>query len=192
MPWIAVGLSIMATLMSTISYLGMPGEMIKNGVTLAFAYLAIPLNMLVIFWLWVPFFMRLRMTSAYEYLENRFDYRARLLGGLLFLCLRMGWMSMVMYTASMALEQVLGINALLSEATAWELNWMIALVGIAATLYTCLGGIRAVIWTDVLQSLMLFGGAAITLLYVMWHTQSGPLDWWDKVSLLGTSHTRPQ
>src|SRR5262245_50949007 len=74
MPWLAVGLSILATLFSTISYLGSPGEVIKHGIGFFLGYLAIPLNFLVVMYLWVPFFMRLKLTSAYEYLEQRFSY----------------------------------------------------------------------------------------------------------------------
>src|SRR5690606_26132676 len=73
MPWMAVGLSLLATLMSSISYMGVPGEMITNGVAMFAQYLSLPFSMLVVLGIWVPFFMRLRMTSAYEYLERRFD-----------------------------------------------------------------------------------------------------------------------
>src|SRR5262249_40357963 len=100
MPWLAVGLSLLATLMSSISYMGVPGEVVSNGITMFFQYLALPFSMAVVLGVWVPFFMRLRFTSAYEYLEKRFDYRARLLGGFLFLFMRLGWMSMVMYVGS--------------------------------------------------------------------------------------------
>ena len=85
MPWLAVGLSIMATLLSSITYLGMPGEIVKNGVAILAMQLAIFPVMIIVVWVLIPFFMRLRFTSAYEYLERRFDYRARLLGGVLFL-----------------------------------------------------------------------------------------------------------
>lgn len=181
MPWIAVGMSLLATLLSTISYLGVPGEVIKNGVALFAGYLAIPFSMLVVLFVWVPFFMRLRMTSAYEYLERRFDYRARLLAGGLFLLLRLGWISLVMYTASLALARM----------TELPLLAVIVTVGAAATVYTCVGGIRAVIWNDVLQFVMLFGGTFVTIGYVMWSTNSGPLQWWDFVSAKSESHTRP-
>ena len=77
MPWFAVGLSIMATLFSTLSYVGGPGEMIKNGIGMSMGVLSIPFSMLVIFYLWIPFFMRLGVTSAYEYLERRFNYSVR-------------------------------------------------------------------------------------------------------------------
>ena len=63
MPWWAMGLSIMATLFSTLSYLGAPGEMIKNGIGMALGTLAVPFSLVVVFYLWIPFFMRLRLTS---------------------------------------------------------------------------------------------------------------------------------
>src|SRR5688572_30560633 len=159
MPWFAVGLSIMATLLSTITYLGSPGEMIRYGVAYFAGYLSIPLVAIVVIYLWIPFFMRLHMTSAYEYLENRFDYRARLLAGVLFLLLRLGWMSMVVYTASMAmvhmtwepLNEIVGWLGM-ADVPAASLFLVIGVTGIAATVYTCVGGMRAVIWTDVLQS----------------------------------------
>src|SRR5262245_42799467 len=68
MPWFAVGLSMMATFMSTNTFLGSPGEVIKYGPAYIFGYLAYPLVAAVVIGLWIPFFMRLRMTSAYEYL----------------------------------------------------------------------------------------------------------------------------
>ena len=89
MPWLAVGLSIMATLMSTMTYLGVPGEVVKHGVGSSCGYLAVPFSMAVVLLLWVPFFMRLRLTSAYEYLEQRFNYRGRLLAGCCSSCC--GW-----------------------------------------------------------------------------------------------------
>src|SRR5437868_10489204 len=92
MPWLAVGLSIMATLFSTLSYLGAPGEMIKNGIGMSLGSLAIPFSLVVVFYLWIPFFMRLKLTSAYEYLERRFNYTVRLIGAVLFILLRLGWM----------------------------------------------------------------------------------------------------
>ena len=212
MPWMAVGLSLMATLMSTISYLGVPGEMIKHGVALFIGQLSIPLSMTVVLLLWVPFFMRLRLTSAYEYLERRFNYAARLLGGGLFLLLRLGWMSLVMYTASLALAEMMRsvlpadavdpLAAWLSDGAGSEvapplwretfLFWVIGVVGLAATVYTALGGIRAVIWTDVLQFLMLFGGTWFILGYVLWTTGTGPTHWWATVTANTPKHTNPQ
>lgn len=182
MPWMAVGLSLMATLMSTISYMGLPGEAIKYGFAFFCGYLALPFSMAVVLCLWVPFFMRLHMTSAYEYLETRFDYRARLLAGLLFLLLRLGWMSLVVYTASLALAQMTDLPLLA----------IVAAVGLAATVYTCIGGMSAIIWTDVLQFLMLFGGVVIIVGYVVLTTGTGPTHWWATVSAHTVRHTSPQ
>ena len=181
MPWLAVGLSIMATLLSSISYLGLTGEMIKYGVSVFGMYLAWPAAMLVVVPLFIPFFMRLRLTSAYEYLEKRFDYRARLLGGSLFFLLRLGWISMVMYTGSLALAGM----------TDWNIYAVIVVLGLAATLYAFFGGFEAVVWTDVLQAIMLFGGAFAIVVFVWWSTGQGPAGWWTTASTIDQAHTRP-
>jgi solute:Na+ symporter, SSS family len=168
MPWMAVGLSIMATLLSSLTYLSVTGEVVKSGIAAFMTQVAIlPAAPLVLF-LFIPFFMRLRFTSAYEYLEHRFDVRARLLGGGLFFLLRLLWVSMVMYSGSIALATMGG----------WNFYVTIAVLGIAATIYTYFGGLEGVVWTDVLQSLMLFGGAAAIVLYVWFDTGAGPFTWW--------------
>jgi solute:Na+ symporter, SSS family len=207
MPWMAVGLSLLATLMSSISYMGMPGEIIAKGVTMFTQYLALPFSMFVVLFIWVPFFMRLKMTSAYEYLERRFDRRVRLMGGLLFLLLRLGWMSMVMYVGSLALSQMTFsliaadkadplASWLFSDAETLPLlretllYWIIAAVGVSATLYASAGGFRAAVWNDVLQSVMLLGGTLVVLAYVAWTTGTGPFDWWRIASEHTEAHTK--
>ncbi|HLJ10331.1 MAG TPA: hypothetical protein VKU82_04045, partial [Planctomycetaceae bacterium] len=164
MPWFAVGLSIMATLFSTLSYLGAPGEMIKHGIGMSVGVLAIPFSMAVVTLVWIPFFMRLHITSAYEYLERRFNYAVRLIGAVLFVLLRLGWMSMVIFAASMALDRVKG------DDIAWlsgpDIYWWIAGVGLFAAIYTAVGGIQAMIWTDVLQCVLLLAGVLLAIGYV--------------------------
>jgi SSS family solute:Na+ symporter len=193
MPWLAVGLSIMATLLSTNTYLGAPGEMIRYGPAYFFGFVGYPLAAIVVLSLWVPFFMRLRFTSAYEYLEQRYDERVRFIGALLFLGLRLGWMSMVVYTASMAMVTMVpgpleAVSHLLR--TPHPVYPVIAAVGIVATIYACLGGIRAVIWTDVLQAVMLFGGVILIIGYVAWAEGTGPAAWWAEVSATRDSPQR--
>lgn len=193
MPWFAVGLSIMATLMSTNTYLGAPGEMIKYGPAYFFGYLAYPLVALVVIGVWIPFFMRLRLTSAYDYLELRFDRRTRHLGTALFLGLRLGWMSMVVYTASMAMISMLPEPAArLAElcSASHPIYPFVIAVGAAATLYACVGGIRAVIWTDVLQAAMLLGGVVSIISFVAWHDHSSVGQWWTTVSAEAESAPR--
>ncbi len=180
MPWFAVGLSILATLFSTLSYLGMPGEMIKNGMGVFMGILAAPLSMAVIMLLWIPFFMRLKLTSAYEYLELRFNYPVRLIGASLFVLLRLGWMSMVIFAASMALDRVKGPDLLWLPGE--DIYWWIGLVGIIAAIYTAVGGIQAMIWTDVLQCLLLLAGVLLAIGYVAAVDGTGPIDWWKTAS----------
>jgi len=182
LPWMAVGLSIMATLLSSLTYLGLTGEVVKNGIAGFMTQAAIlPAAPLVLF-VFIPFFTRLRFTSAYEYLEHRFDYRARLLGGALFLLLRLGWVSLVMYSGSLALSKMGG----------WNFYATIAVLGVAATLYTYFGGLEGVVWTDVLQALMLFGGAAAIVLFVWFDTGDGPLAWWRVAGEHSKAHTTPE
>lgn len=175
MPWFAVGLSILATLFSTLTYLGMPGYTIKNGIALLLGFMAVPFSMTVVFFLWIPFFMRLRVTSAYEYLERRFNYGVRLIGATLFILLRLGWMSMVVYAASMALDRIKGGDFVFLPGH--DIFWWIGAVGVAAAIYTSVGGIQAMIWTDVLQCVLLLAGVLMVIFYVMIVDQTGPLDW---------------
>jgi SSS family solute:Na+ symporter len=182
LPWLAVGLSIMATLLSSLTYIGLTGEVVKNGIAGFMMQLAILPAALVVIPVFIPFFMRLRFTSAYEYLEHRFDYRTRLVGGGLFLLLRLGWVSLVMYTGSLAL----------SAMTGWNLYVVILLLGVSATLYTCFGGLEGVVWTDVLQAIMLFGGALAIVVYVWLDTGEGPLAWWRAAGKYSAAHTQPE
>lgn len=189
MPWFAVGLSILATLFSTLSYLGVPGEMIKHGVGHMMGYLSLPFTVTVIAFCWIPFYMRLRLTSAYEYLERRFSYSLRLLGAGLFLLLRLGWMSMVIFAASLALDRIKGPDLTLLPGP--DLYWWIAAIGVIAAVYTAVGGIQALIWTDVLQCLLLLAGVLLAIGYVIWTDGTGPFDWWATARDHGGKHTRP-
>ena len=106
MPWFAVGLSIVATVLSTVTYLSTPGEMIKNGVGANAQLFSYPLIFLLVSYFIIPFLMRLRVTTAYEYLEERFDLRTRIFGASIFILLRTAWMGMVIFTASLALAKI--------------------------------------------------------------------------------------
>ncbi len=183
MPWFAVGLSIMASLLSTISYLASPGEMIKNGPTMALAWLIVPFVFLVVSFVWLPFLMKLELTSVYEYLDRRFGRRAGQLASILFVfVLRLFWMGMVVLTASVAVADitygsVVGLVGTGFSLTSWTLVVLVS-VGLLATLYTVLGGIQAVIWTDVVQTVILIAGAILTLVIIVVETRTGPVDWW--------------
>ncbi len=168
MPWFAVGISVIASLVSSLTYLSEPGEVWNSGVThMAGKLLAIPLEMAFVFLVCVPFLMRFGYTSAYEYLGERFGPGTRLLGVVLFIANVVMWMGFVVLASSRALAQVSGIPL-----------WVIvATVGVIATIYTMLGGLRAVIWTDVAQVCILIGGGLVTIAYVAFTTDTSLPDW---------------
>jgi SSS family solute:Na+ symporter len=196
MPWLAVGLSIVATMLSTVTYLAAPGEVIQHGLAMAIGWLAIPIAFVVVNTLWIPFFMRLGVTSIYEYLERRFGLVARLTAVAMFvLILRLFWMATIVLTASRAVAQIthsslieiLSIDMTLNQ---WTLVVLLS-VGIFATFYTMLGGIKAVIWTDVAQFIALFSGVVLTLIFVAWHTGTGPIVWWQTTTAGSEGHALP-
>ena len=120
-------------------------------------------------WLFcIPFLMRFRFTSAYEYLGHRFGVATRKLGVALFICMVVLWMGFVVLASARTLAKVAEV----------DLIWVILTVGAVATIYTMLGGLRAVIWTDVIQVLLLIGGGLFTILYVGWQTGSWIPDWY--------------
>ncbi len=179
MPWFAVGLSLLASILSTITYLSIPGEIIKNGLGANSVLLSYPLVFVVVGYLVVPFFMRLQVTTAYEYLEKQFDLSTRLFGASIFILIRLAWMGTIVFTASGALATISG------------LSFTTVVLGVTAvgTIYTTLGGMRAVIWTDVVQFFILFGGALFTILYVIHDAGTGPVTWWNDIT---TAEMEPQ
>ncbi|NLY02235.1 MAG: sodium/solute symporter [Rhodopirellula sp.] len=175
MPWVLVGVSVMATLVSTLSYLSLPGEMIKHGVgyfasLLSFVFVIPLVNRLII-----PALMRLPVTSVYEYFERRYHVGVRLLGATVFIVMRLTWVGLIIYTASFAVAKMTG----------WPTPWVILIVGIVTTAYTTAGGMQAVIWSDFIQGLLLVGGAALIPLLIALKTQAGPLLWWQTFAEAG-------
>jgi len=152
-PFWAAGLSIFGTQLSAITYLAMPARAYATDWSL------LPLNIgilviapLVVF-VYIPIFRRLNITTAYEYLEKRFHVSIRIFGSLSFIAFQLGRMGIVILLPALALAAVTGVNVYLC----------IALIGILSTVYTALGGMEAVIWTDVLQAVVLIGGAFAAL-----------------------------
>jgi SSS family solute:Na+ symporter len=172
-PWFAVGLSVIATLMSSLTYVSEPGEVWKSGVTnVAGKMLAIPFEMLLVWLVIIPFLKRFRYTSAYDYLGERFGGSAKWLGITLFLWLAVSWMGFIVLVSS----------RIMADASGMDLRMMVAVTGVVATVYTVTGGLRAVIWTDVVQVVLMLGGAIMTMVYVAVETGGSPGDWYEAVS----------
>jgi len=153
MPWWAIGLSVMATQASAITFIGTTGQAFDDGMEFVQFYLALPFAMVVLCVVFVPFFYRARVFTAYEYLEQRFDGRTRALAGFLFLLSRGMGAGIILYAPAIVLSVILG----------WDERLTILLMAVVTVGYTMAGGITAVIWTDVVQMLMVFGGIAVAL-----------------------------
>src|SRR5690606_23903126 len=157
---VAVGLSLFATLLSSLSYLSYPGEMVKYGPVIFSGMLAFPLIYYVVGWFLIPKFMQLRVTSAYEILEINLGVSIRMLATFFFLSLRFLWMGTIIYiTVDTAILSIFGFDA------SYSLVISAAIMGITI-FYTTLGGLKAVVFTDVIQSGVLLGGALLTLFVV--------------------------
>jgi SSS family solute:Na+ symporter len=169
---VMVGISLFASLISTISYLAWPGEVIKYGPMMMFGtILAYPLVGVVVGWLMIPFIMRLRVTSAYEILELRLGPSVRTLGSLLFLSLRLMWMSVIVYaTTSRVLVPLLGLDPRYTPLVC-------AILAFVTIAYTAMGGLRAVVITDMIQSAILLGAAIVTVLVIN-ASLGGVHAWW--------------
>jgi SSS family transporter len=157
MGWFPVGLSVMVTVFSAINYLALPNEVFGYGL---YVIVALPVFFLAawpITKIWMPFFHDMRLTSAYEYLELRFDKRVRSLSSGLFILWRLFWMA----TALFATARIMGLLSGISSPV------IILIGGLAATIYTFLGGMRAVMWTDVMQFFVLFGAIALGVFFAM-------------------------
>jgi len=169
-PW-AVGLSLFATLLSTISYLSWPGEIIMHGPMFLCGLLSYPFIAWAVGWWLIPYFMKLNVTSAYEILEIRLGLSVRLLGSIFFLSLRLLWMAVIIYaTISKVLVPLMGLDPA-------AIPWMCALLGAITVIYTSLGGLRAVVFTDVIQTGILFGGAILAMI-VITTEMGGVAAWW--------------
>lgn len=152
-----LGMSLFASLLSTISYLSYTGEMIRYGPMFITGAIAFPFVIFTVGSFMIPYFMKLRITSAYEILEQRLGLSIRLLGSTLFTLIRLFWMAVIIHaTTDKVLVPVLGLGE------SWTTPICI-LMGIVTITYTSLGGLRAVVFTDVIQSGILFGGGILTV-----------------------------
>lgn len=150
MPWLAVGMSMYASLTSAVTFMALPATAYRENISfivVSFASVAVaPVLVLLIY----PFYHRLHVTTSYEYVARRFGPRARFAAAGLFVLARLGWLGLVIYAPSLALSVVSGL----------PLSFCILSMGLLATFYTVLGGLSAVIWTDVVQFILMLGGIA--------------------------------
>jgi len=149
MPWLVVGMSMFASLTSAISYMGIPGTAYNENasfIVLGLSSILVSPILVVVFY---PFYRHLNVTTSYEYVLRRYGKLAHYSVSGLFLLARLGWLGTVIYAPALALSVVTDIPLWLA----------ILMMGVLATTYTVLGGLSAVLWTDLMQYLILVGGA---------------------------------
>ena len=157
-PWWAVGISILACDFSAISYLGGPSWTYFHDLRYPMSTFLYPIIAIVVAYLFIPFLARLKVFTIYEYLEYRFGLDSRLFASGVFLLQRGSHIAIAIYAISLALQQIVG----------WPVGTCVLLVGGLTTLYTVLGGMKAVLWTDVMQFFVLIGGLVIMAGLVLW------------------------
>ncbi len=151
--WWAVGLSVMATQASAITYIGTTGQAYSSGMSFIQVYLPQPLVMVVLCATFVPFFYRANVFTAYEFLERRFDARTRSLTSFLFLMSRGLAVSIVLYAPAIVLGVIFG----------WSEITTILVMGVTTIVYTAIGGNKAVIMIDAKQMLLMFAGIFVAI-----------------------------
>lgn len=149
MPWLVVGMSMFASLTSASTYIGVPAFSYRYNTAIFYGVLVSPVVAPVLILTFYPFYRRLNVTTSYEYIQARFGRAARLMVSGLFVVARIAWLGVVIYAPALALSVTTGIG----------LSTAILLMGILATVYTVLGGLAAVLWTDAVQFVILVAGA---------------------------------
>lgn len=161
---IVVGLSIMATYLSSISFLALPGAAyIGNWNRFVFS-LSLPLAAFIAVKYFVPYYRSRKEVSAYHHIETRFGPWARLYMDFCYLLMQIGRMGSVMFLMALPLHALLG----------WSIPLIVIVTGISVIVYSFFGGIIAVIWADAIQSVVLMGGAVLCLVLMLFSMPEGP------------------
>ncbi len=163
---VLVGLSLFATILSTLSYLSYPGEMVKYGPVIFTSLIAFPFVYFIVGWLLIPRFMKLKVTSAYEILEIKIGTGVRVMGTFFFLSLRLLWMATIIYaTVNTAIISIFGIQKSFVPL-------ICLIMAVITVIYTSMGGLKAVVITDTLQTIILILGALLTVFIIGIHLGS--------------------
>ncbi len=181
MGFIPVGLSLCMTFFSAISYLAIANQAYYYGLLLLAALALVWIDTPIICLLVIPYYYNLKLTSIYEYLEQRYSLTMRMVGSLIFLFWRSLWLGTVLYAPCKALQVVLEV----ATGVLVPIPVLVILTGVVTTVYTFLGGIRAVIWTDVAQFVVMLT-SILAILVVVWTTlDAGPAEVWQTATAGG-------
>jgi SSS family transporter len=162
-PWWAAGMSIFATMLSAITFMAIPAKAYGTDWKYFPMAIAILIMAFPVIKYYLPFFRRLNVTTAYEYLEMRFNYTVRFLASFLFIIFMIARMALVLFLPSLALSTVTGI----------DIYTCIILMGVITIIYCTMGGVEAVIWGDVIQGFVLLGGALFAAIFLVSGIEGG-------------------
>lgn len=162
--WV-IGLSLVGTSISSITFLAYPGDAFKTSWLRYVPNLMLPIGILIAAYFFLPFFRRGKITSAYEYLEDRFGPSVRVYGAIAFIIAQIVRVSMILFLLSLLIQELTGLSP----------TWAIIVGGLIVAIYTIIGGIDAVIWTDVIQTIVLLLGGLLCI-WVIIDTLPGGLE----------------
>ncbi len=162
-PWWVTSVSLFATLLSPISFLSLAGNSYLGNWQLWAGQLGLFIAVPVAIYFFLPVYRNLNLDTAYEYLEKRFGKGMRIMGSALFILYQVGRMSIIMYLPALALSAVTGIHTVL----------IILFMGVIATIYSSIGGIKSVLWTDFIQGIVLIGGGIFALIVLIFSIKGG-------------------
>mgnify|MGYP001419522826 FL=1 len=155
--WSTIGLSVMATQASAITFLSTPGQGYNEGMSFIQIYLGLPLALIVVSAIFVPIYFKSKVFTAYQYLEDRFDFKVRALTSFFFLLQRGLQCGITIYAPSIILTTILG----------WEMTPTVIFVGLLVIFYTVIGGSKAVSYTHKYQMVVIFSGLLIVFYYLV-------------------------
>ncbi len=162
-PWWAAGLSVLGTILSALTYIATPSMVYSMDWFLYPTVVGLLLCPIIIIYFYLPFFRRLNITTAFEYLELRFNLPVRLYGSAQFILFQLARISIILYLPAIVLSTITGINIYVC----------ILSMGLLSTFYTVLGGIEAVVWTDVIQVFIFYLGIILALVIIVFHIDGG-------------------
>lgn len=157
MKWGTIGLSVMATQASAITFLSTPGQAYESGMGFVQNYFGLPIALIVVSAVFIPIYYKLRVFTAYEFLETRFDVKTRFLGAFLFLIQRGLAAGITIYAPSIILSTILG----------WNLTLTIFVTGLLVIIYTVSGGTKAVSITQKQQMMVIMGGMFVAFFMII-------------------------
>ena len=163
LPWWAAGLSIFGTALSAITFMAIPAKAYSANWAYIWLNAGIILVAPLIIYFLIPIYRKSNITSAYHYLELRFNVILRLIGSISFILFQIGRMAVILFLPALAINVVTGIN----------IYTCVLSMGLLSLLYTLMGGIEAVIWTDALQVIVLIGGALLSLFFIITNVDGG-------------------